>query len=127
MPPARDLPPDAWIGSRVSIGWLSMRTPAEADDALEEAWQELFREPKWLDWMIEHVKVIYDDEVDLFLWVEDRDDVRARHRRSSLDYYVPVDLFLARPDQVRQTAREIIAGIYAQRAKKAGIAPPPPV
>ncbi|UMG94026.1 hypothetical protein [Nocardioides sp. TF02-7] len=126
MPPSADLPDDAWIGSRVSIGWLSAGTPPGVQDQVHAAWQELFREPAWRAWMIEHEAVIYDDDVEMYLWVEDRAAVRVRYG-ASLDLYLPAQQLLGGPHRVREVARDAIRRIYGRLAGKVGLPAPPAV
>ncbi|MCD4525119.1 hypothetical protein [Nocardioides sp. cx-173] len=117
---------DEWINSGINVAWLSRRIPDDLPDAFDQAWDELQVEPAWRRWITLHHTAVKGNDVFNYLEVGDADAVKISHRRGGdLVYVVPVTYFEGA--DWRQRSRALIHDLYAARAERAHVEPPPPV
>lgn len=93
-----------------------------------KAFLDYDRDPAWRQWMSEHVP----DDLNRFLWIEDREDVRFRFVRAAKEpsltcyAYAPASLFQGEQSG-RDVHRELRRKMWVYAAKKAGWPEPPPL
>jgi len=114
-----------WINSGIQIAWVSRRVADDLPDAFDQAWDELQAEPDWRLWITRHRDALKGDDVFNYLEVGDRDAVKVSYRGGDLNYMVPITYF--ENADIRERSRALIHDLYAARAERANVEPPPPV
>lgn len=120
-PPRRPL--GDWTSPAISILWLGRHINPDAYDLVEWAWQELFKEPAWAEWIAAHRDELTADPI-MYLLIEERSDTRSLKRKDGIHLYVPESVFDETAD-IRDAARGILRRLYQLRAEKTGMAEPP--
>lgn len=112
----------------ISKAWLAESTHDEEMDELSdsflEAWDNLCRDPEWLDWYTTHRTLLRPADGFNYLAFEDRSDRRFRGRKDGLSMFVPI-AEVRTADAVADYMRGLIVDFFTRRAQRAAVAPPP--
>lgn len=111
----------------MSIGHLSFAGFPIDDDAERAAGDDYRADPAWSTWLSLHLP----GDLDMYLWIEDREDLRFRYHRAtpepSISCYLPAWMLVGRSPHQREVFRDLRRQAFVHAAKRAGWPEPPPL